>query len=223
MEETEKTDEDSKNEKIIDQSQLDEIMHKKDTLDINYEIKERNKYKNISDKNKENNNKLCNTKNIKKILKIIFCPCYCIFFKSFEWIWDGRCEFEDYYKSYSFLENILFCILSIIDILAISFYKDNLSNAFFIIRIMSDCFGIIIFWLSIVLYDEESADENNFESGLLLFTLISLGLMGLFDIFSFVVFCSSNSDFNAIILICFLIHLILSIAYFSFNICKFLH
>jgi len=212
-----------KNEKIIDQSQLYEIMHKKDTLDINYELKERNKYKNISDKNKENNNKLCNTKNIKKILKIIFCPCYCIFFKSFEWIWDRRCEIEDYYKSYSFFENILFYNLSIIDIFAISFYNDSLSNSFFVIRIMSDCFGIMVFLLSIVLYDKESNDENNFESGLLLFTLISLGLMGLFDIFSFVVFCSSNSDFNAIILICFLIHLILSIAYFSFNICKFLH
>lgn len=223
MEESGKMDDDSKIEKIIEQSHSDEIMHKKDTLDINYEIKERNKYKNISDKNKENNNKLCNNKNIKKIVKIIFCPCYCIFFKSFEWIWDGRCEFEDYYKSYSFFENILFCILSIIDIVTISFYKDNLSNAFFTIRIISDCFGILIFWLSIVLYDEESADENNFESGLLFFTLISLGLMGLFDIFSFVVFCSSNSDFNAIILLCFLIHLILSIAYFSFNICKFLH
>ena len=35
MEETEKIDEDSKNEKIIDHSQSDEIMHKKDTLDIN--------------------------------------------------------------------------------------------------------------------------------------------------------------------------------------------
>ena len=45
MEETEKIDEDSKNEKIIDHSQSDEIMHKKDTLDINYDIKERNKYK----------------------------------------------------------------------------------------------------------------------------------------------------------------------------------
>ena len=193
------------------------------TPDINYEIKERNKYKNISDKNKKNNIKFCNTKNIKKIFKIIFCPCYCFFFKSFEWIWDGRCQFEDYYKSYSFFENILFCILSIFDIIAISFNKDSLSDAFFAIRIISDCFGIIIFWLSIVLYDEESADENNFETGLLLFTLISLGLMGLFDIFSFVVFCTSNSDFKAIILLCFLIHLILSIAYFSFNICKFLH
>ena len=219
MEETEIIDEESKNERIIEQSQSDEIMHKRDTLDINYEIKERNKYKKISDKNKEN----MNVKNIKKICKIIFCPCYCIFFKSFEWIWDGRCEFEDYYKSYSFFENILFCFLSIIDLVAISFYKDSLSDAFFVIRIISDCFGIIIFWLSIVLYDEESADENNFESGLLLFTLISLGLMGLLDIISFVAFCSSNSDFNAIILLSFLIHLILSIAYFSFNICKFLH
>ena len=219
MEETEIIDEESKNERIIEQSQSDEIMHKRDTLDINYEIKERNKYKKISDKNKEN----MSVKNIKKICKIIFCPCYCIFFKSFEWIWDGRCEFEDYYKSYSFFENILFCFLSIIDLVAISFYKDSLSDAFFVIRIISDCFGIIIFWLSIVLYDEESADENNFESGLLLFTLISLGLMGLLDIISFIAFCSSNSDFNAIILMSFLIHLILSIAYFSFNICKFLH
>ena len=223
MEKSDKTDEDSKNEKIIEQSQSEELRHKKDTLDINYEIKERNKYKNISEKNKQNNNKLCTIKNIKKIFKIIFCPCYCLFFKSFEWIWDGRCEFEDYYKSYSFFENILFCVLSIIDIVAISFFKDSLSDVFFSIRIISDCFGIIIFWLSIILYDEESADENSFESGLLLFTLISLGLMGLCDIFSFVAFCSSNSDFNVIILLCFLIHLILSIAYFSFNICKFLH
>ena len=223
LEEEEKIDEDSKNEKIIEQNY--DIGLEKNILNINNNIKQRNKYKNISNDKFEkiNNNNCCEKKNIKKTLKIIFCPCYCLFYKTFEWIWDGRCKFETYYKSNYFFENIFFSILSIFDIIANSFYKEDLHTSFFIIRIISDFFGILIFWLSIVLWEEKSSKENNFKTGFLLFTIIELLLMSLLDIFSFIAFCSSNSDFNIIVLMSFLIHLILSIAIFSFNLCKFLN
>lgn len=221
MEETEKIDEDPKNETIIYNNY--ENTQRRDVLDINYEIKERNKYKNISHKQYKgaSNNKCIQF--FKAFLKIILCPFYCLLYKSFEWIWDGRCRMETYYKSYSFLENIFFCLLSIIDIVVICIFKENLCNSFLLIRIFSDFFGILIFWLSIVLWDKDSSEEKNFESGFLLFTLIGLGLMGLLDTCSFLSFCISNSDFNVIVLMCFLMHLILCIAIFSFNLCKFLN
>ena len=218
MEEYGEVEENPKNEKIIQEN--DEKIKEKNTLDINKIIKERNKYNNISYEENNNNNKKCY--NIKEKLKIIFCPCYCLFYKSFEWIWDGRCSLETYYKSHYFFENIFFCVLSIIDIVAISFYKNKFTASFFIIRIISDSFGIFIFWLSIVLWDEESSYKDYFKLGLL-FTLLGLILMSVLDIFCFVTFCASNSDFNVVVLLSFLIHLILSIAFFSFNLCKFIY
>ncbi len=209
MEEIEKLDNDSKNEKIIDQDE--EIFS---GLDI--------KYKNISNETLfENDEYKCFGfhKNFKNKLKVIFCPCYCLFYKSFEWIWDGRCEYEAYYKSHYFIENIFFCIISIIDIVSVSFYKDNFNMAFFVIRIISDSLGIFILWLIIVLWDKNSSNEFNF----LLLNFIDIILIGLLDIFSFVIFCASNSEFIIIVLMSFLIHFISSTSIFSFNLCKYFH
>ena len=221
MEETEKIDEDTKNETIIYNNY--ENSKRNEVLDINYEIKERNKYKNIShQKYEETNNNKC-IQFLKLLLKIIFCPFYCFLYKSFEWIWDGRCKIERFYKSYLFFDTVFFCILSIIDMIAICIFKEIESNSFLLIRIFSDFFGILIFWLSIVLWDKELAEENIFESSFLLFGLIGHGLMGLLDTCSFLSFCVSNSDFHVFVLMCLLMHLILCIANFSFNLCKFLN
>ncbi len=48
-----------------------------------------------------NTDKSCNEKN-KRILKIIFCPCYCFFYKSFKCLCDERFGFEPYYETFFF-------------------------------------------------------------------------------------------------------------------------
>lgn len=224
MVEEEKIECNNKNERIIELGE--KFNTEENILDINNNnFNQSAKCKNFSNEKNNINKNRCSfcDKNIKNWSKIIFCPCYCLFYKSFEWIWDGRCRFETYYKSFSFYENIFFCFISIIDIIAILCYKDNLSISFFIIRIISDSFGILIFWLSIVLWDEESTDKDYFETGLLFFTFLGLIIMGILDFSSFIVFCCSNSEFQLFVLMSFLIHLILSISIFSFNLCKFLY
>lgn len=223
MEEIEKID-DSKIEKIIEEKE--DTNSRKNIIEINSNIKQRSKYKNISNEkyNEIDDNKCFGfQKNYKNKLKVIFYTCYGLFYKSFKLIWDGRYQSETYYKSHYFIENIFFCLLSIIDIVAIFFYKDNLSTAFLVIRIISDFFGVLIFWLTIVLWDENVLNENYFESSFLFLTLLDLILMGVLDIFSFVAFCASNSEFLITVLMSFLMHLILSVAIISFNLCKYIH
>ena len=209
-------DDNSKNEKIIEQKE--EMFSGKSIIDIG------NK-NNVNETFFEDDENKCFGfhKNCKNKLKVIFCPCYCLFYKSFEWIWDGRCGFEAYYKSHYFIENVLFCVLSICDIVIISFYKDYLTAIFFVIRIISDFLGILIFWLSIVLWDKTNSNKCHYESNLLFLTLIDLIIMGFLDIFSFVVFGASNSEFFISIMMSFLIHLISSVSIFTFNLCKYFH
>ena len=223
MEEIEKID-DSKIEKIIEEKE--DTNSRKNIIEINSNIKQRSKYKNISNEkyNEIDDNKCFGfQKNYKNKLKVIFYHFYGLFYKSFKWIWDGRYQSETYYKSHYFIENIFFCLLSIIDIVAIFFYKDNLSTTFLVIRIISDFFGVLIFWLTIVLWEENVLNENHFESSFLFLTLLDLILMGVLDIFSFVAFCASNSEFLITVLMSFLMHLILSVAIISFNLCKYIH
>ena len=134
---------------------------------------------------------------------------------------DGCRLFQNFCESCVFFENILFCIFSIIDTIAITFYKNDFSLSFLIIRIISDILGIIVFGISIILWNSVLSNKKLFEARFLFFTLIGLALMSLFDIFSFVIFCSSNSDFNVVVVMCFLFHLILCIAIFSIIFCKY--
>ena len=213
---------DAQKEKIIDKDY--ETTGKRSIFNINYILKEENKYKNISytlyEKLEENNGEKINI--IKILLKILRFLYDYIFHKSIKWILEGCRLFENFYESYIFFENILFCILSIFDIIAITFYKNDFSLSFFIIRIISDILGIFVFGISIILWNNVLCNKKIFEARFLFFTLIGLSLMSLFDIFSFVIFCSSNSDFNIIVIMCFLIHLILCIAIFSIIFCKYL-
>lgn len=227
MVEEERFDEDSRREKILDQNY--DIRIEENKLNINNMIKQMNKYKHISSENYEDFNKNSNSKfykknNIKRIIKYFFSLFYCLLYKSFKRIYDGRHIFRKYYRAnYSFFENILFSFLSIIDIIVNSIYKENLTISFYNIRIISDSCGILIFWLTKVIWDEEFANESKLKYGFKIFTFIDMSIMGLLDIFSFVVFCASNSDFTVIVLLSFLIHLILSIALFSFNLCKYMN
>ena len=72
LEEEEKIDEDSKKEKIIEQNY--DIGLEKNILNINNNIKQRNKYKNISNDKFEkiNNNNCCEKKKYKKKIKNYF-------------------------------------------------------------------------------------------------------------------------------------------------------
>ena len=202
---------DSKNEKIIDEK---EETIRKNLSDINHTLREKNKYINIScEKLKEKYKDYFNI--IQHLITIIFSQSYYMLNNSLKWILDEFSIFEKYYKNNAFFNNVFFCILSIFDTVAISIYKYELSTSFLNIRIISDILGITIFWIIVVLYNNEQLNKKKVE-------LLGHGLMSLFDIFSFVIFLASNSNFNVIVLMCFLIHLILCIAIFSFNLCKFM-
>ena len=202
---------DSKNEKIIDKK---EETIRKNLSDINHTLREKNKYINIScEKFKEKYKDYFNI--IQHLITIIFSQSYYMLNNSLKWILDEFSIFEKYYKNNAFFNNVFFCILSIFDTVAISIYKYELSTSFLNIRIISDILGITIFWIIVVLYNNEQLNKKKVE-------LLGHGLMSLFDIFSFVIFLASNSNFNVIVLMCFLIHLILCIAIFSFNLCKFM-
>ncbi len=202
---------DSKNEKIIDKK---EETIRKNLSDINHTLREKNKYINIScEKLKEKYKDYFNI--IQHLITIIFSQSYYMLNNSLKWILDEFSIFEKYYKNNAFFNNVFFCILSIFDTVAISIYKYELSTSFLNIRIISDILGITIFWIIVVLYNNEQLNKKKVE-------LLGHGLMSLFDIFSFVIFLASNSNFNVIVLMCFLIHLILCIAIFSFNLCKFM-
>ena len=202
---------DSKNEKRIDKK---EETIRKNLSDINHTLREKNKYINIScEKLKEKYKDYFNI--IQHLITIIFSQSYYMLNNSLKWILDEFSIFEKYYKNNAFFNNVFFCILSIFDTVAISIYKYELSTSFLNIRIISDILGITIFWIIVVLYNNEKLNKKKVE-------LLGHGLMSLFDIFSFVIFLASNSNFNVIVLMCFLIHLILCIAIFSFNLCKFM-
>ena len=202
---------DSKNEKIIDKK---EETIRKNLSDINHTLREKNKYINIScEKLKEKYKDYFNI--IQHLITIIFSQSYYMLNNSLKWILDEFSIFEKYYKNNAFFNNVFFCILSIFDTVAISIYNYELSTSILNIRIISDILGITIFWIIVVLYNNEQLNKKKVE-------LLGHGLMSLFDIFSFVIFLASNSNFNVIVLMCFLIHLILCIAIFSFNLCKFM-
>lgn len=163
-----------------------------------------------------NKDKSCNEKN-KRIFKIIFCPCYCFCYKTFKCFCDERFGFEPYYETFFFIENIFFCLISIIDLSIIIYFKKNLCTSFLVLRIISDSIGILVLWLSIVLWNEDLSDEDHFTPGFLCITLISLILMSLIDISSFIIFCISKCVSIQIVIYSFIIHTILSIGTIIFD------
>ena len=155
--------------------------------------------------------------NMKCFLKIIFCPCFGIY-KLFACFWDERCQKEPYYQSELFIDNVVFCFLSIIDLVFVIIYKGQLNIAFFILRIISDSLGILVCWLTFILWTEEATDEDHMDPaccGCTLFeNIITVGL----DIASCILFFISDFKTNIILLICLILHLVVPII-FPFFIC----
>ena len=141
-------------------------------------------------------------------LKIICCPCY-FFIKTFACFWDDRCEMEPYYHSYVFVDNIIFFIVSLIDLIFVIIYKGKVSKGFFIVRIISDSLGMIVFWLALVFWSEEATDEDHMAPACYFSTLIQGCLTILLNISSLILFFITDCEFKILLLILQIIHLII--------------
>ena len=141
-------------------------------------------------------------------LKIICCPCY-FFIKTFACFWDDRCEMEPYYHSYVFVDNIIFFIVSLIDLIFVIIYKGIVSKGFIIVRIISDSLGMIVFWLALVLWSEEATDEDHIAPACFSSTLIQGCLTILLNIASLILFFITDCEFKILLLILQIIHLII--------------
>ena len=182
-----------------------------------------NNYNNQMQQNNNNNNICCYcfycSENSKCVLKIIFFPCFCLY-QAFGCFWDNRCEIEPYYHSGLFIDNVIFCILSVIDLVIVIIYKGEVSTVFLVLRIISDCLGILVLWMALGLWSEEATDEDHMDPAFCCFTVLEgIATAGL-DIASLVIFFTS--DFKSIItsIIFQIIHLVFPIV-FPFIICCF--
>ena len=141
-------------------------------------------------------------------LRVVFCPCYC-FIQTFACFWDNRCEMEPYYHSYVFVDNVIFFIFSLIDLIFVIIYKGIVSKGFFIVRIISDSLGMIIFWLALVLWSEEATDQDHMDPACFSSTLLQGFLTILLNIASLILFFITDCEFKILLLILQIIHLII--------------
>ena len=116
-----------------------------------------------------------------------------------------------------YLLKIFYFVLSQSLIYLLSFISKKIYASFLVLRIISDSIGILVLWLSIVLWNEDLSDEDHFTPGFLCITLISLILMSLIDISSFIIFCISKCVSIQIVIYSFIIHTILSIGTIIFD------
>jgi len=171
-----------------------------------------------------NNSKKCCTCSEKTLfwLRIFFCPFFLIY-NTFQCFCDDRCQREPYYHSGLFLDNVVFCIVSFIELVIISIFKEKSKSVLFIIRIISDCLGIIVCWLALALWSEEATDEDHMDPACCSCTsfqhIITIGL----DISSLVIlikaFSELNTTFFYIFLILIIIHLLTPIICISVLCC----
>ena len=168
-----------------------------------------NNYNNDTNQNGYKGPRKCCTfsEEFKCALKIVFCPCYIFIYNAIACFWDGRCQKEPYYTSFLFVDNIIFCILSLIDLILVIIFKDNTNTPFLVVRIISDSLGILVLWLAISLYSEEATDEDHMDpaccSCIIFENIITVGM----DITSFIIFFTSNLILNVFIIISMAIHL----------------
>ena len=141
-------------------------------------------------------------------LKIVCCPCY-MFISAFGCFWDNRCEIEPYYHSYGFINNVIFFIFSLIDLIFVIIFKGDVSKEFFIVRIISDSLGMIVFWLALALWSEEATEENHLDSACFSSTLFQGCLTILLNIASLILFFLTDCEFKIVLLILQIIHLII--------------
>ena len=142
-------------------------------------------------------------------LRIIFLPCFCIY-QAISCFWDDRFNIEPYYTSILFIDNIISFVLSIIDLIIVIIFKNIINKGFFVIRIISDSFGMIVFWLAITLWSEEATDEDHVGPAFCCFTSFQKIIMFPLDIASIILLFVSDYQFIIILLISIIIHLISS-------------
>lgn len=158
-------------------------------------------------------NSCCNcTEKTKFWLRIIFCPYYFVY-NIFGFFWDRRYQTEPFYQSGLFKDNVIFFFLSIIDMILVIIYKGQLSILFFVIRLISDSFGILICLLAIGLWSEEADDEDHMEPACGLCTVIGNVITVGLDITSIVLFFISDFKSNIILLISLIAHLVFPIIF----------
>jgi len=190
---------------------------------INNEANQNVELKNYNPLENNNNNQVkVNSDNIKSKeccgcsertvfwIKIIFFPFFLIY-NTFLICCDDRCQKEPYYHSSLFMENVLFCALSILELVIIIVFKGELKSSLFIIRIISDCFGIIICWLAVGLWSEEATDEDHMDPACTFFTIIQTIITVGLDITSIVLVINMisvlSTSFFILLLLLILIHL----------------
>ena len=164
--------------------------------------------------NNQNNNRskcciCCNCSEKDKFwLSIFFFPCFMIY-NMITCFREDRSSIEPYYHTFLFIDNILVCILSIVDIVLLIIYKDNVNTTFFVLRIISDSFGMIVFCLAVSCWSEEATYEDNMHPIFLGLTTLQTILMTLLDIASLILFLFLK--FHIGLLISQIIHIALSL------------
>ena len=212
---------DTNNNKDINEENINN--NKKDTIQKEnhlIELKE-NKNKQIN----SNNNKYNQTSNCcecseetKITLKYIFFPFFCLI-NAFKCFGDGRFRIETYYQTSLFVDNVVFSILSIIDLVFVIFYKEDISTAILVLRIISDSLGILILWMAFGLWSEEGSYEDHMYPAFFGFTffecIITVGL----DIASIAIYFTSDFKLNIILILCQIIHFVTPIVFLFIIIC----
>ena len=177
-----------------------------------YKYEDYYKIKQNTEKNKKSWKCDCTcSEQTKFTLKIVFCPCY-FFVSAFGCFWDNRCQIEPYYHSYLFLNNVIFFIFSLIDLIFVIIYKGEVSKGFFIVRIISDSLGMIIFWLALGLWTEEATDEDHMDPACYTSTLFQGCLTILLNIASLILFFKTDCEFKIVLLILQIINLIIPLS-----------
>lgn len=129
-------------------------------------------------------------------IRTLCCPFYCFIYRFFACFFDDRYGREPYYENLLFLDNVLFGIASIIDLVFLIIYKGDLNMGFFVVRIISDSFGILLLWFSFASWDEEALDNDDMPSVFMLLTIVNTIITCLLDFVSWIIFLSIDFKLN---------------------------
>ena len=130
-----------------------------------------------------------------------------LYLPSISCFWDGRFNIEPYYTSILFIDNIISFVLSIIDLIIVIILKNIISKGFFVIRIISDSFGMIVLLLAITFWSEEASDEDHMAPAFCCFTSFQKIIMFPLDISSIILLFVSDFQLIIILLISIIIHI----------------
>jgi len=151
------------------------------------------------------------SEDVKFWLRIICCPCFCFIYRFFICFFDDRYESEPYYGSILFVDNVLFGIASIIDLIFLIIYKGDLNMGFFVVRIISDSIGIFVLWFSFTAWDEEALDEDHMDPAFLFLTIGNTVITCLLDFVSWIIFLSIDFKLNTTLYASLFFHFVLPI------------